>query len=289
MVFGSFLNVCIARIPEGLSVVSPGSRCPRCLTPIKPYDNVPVLGWLWLRGRCRSCGQPISAMYPLVELATGLLFVGCFLRFGLTIDTAKWIVFSCLIVVLAITDLRVRLLPDVVNWPGFAVGLLFSALAPPGDGAGYLFSVRVFHRVLPEAALGVLDGLLGAAFGSLLLLGAATAYRVVRGREGMGMGDVKMMAFVGAFLGLKGAFWTILLGTLLGSLIGVAVVVGVRLAGWTKHVAERASRRGLGPINQMRWAIASRYQLPLGTFLGIGALAVVFLLMPSAAPIVRLR
>src|SRR5215470_18736420 len=82
IVIGSFLNVCITRIPEGVSIVSPGSRCPRCLTPIKPYDNIPILGWVWLGGKCRSCKLPISPMYPLIELTTGLLFVGCFLRFG---------------------------------------------------------------------------------------------------------------------------------------------------------------------------------------------------------------
>ncbi|PWT87200.1 MAG: prepilin peptidase [Proteobacteria bacterium] len=279
IVFGSFLNVCITRIPEGLSIVSPGSRCPRCLTPIKPYDNVPLFGWIWLGGKCRSCRLPISPMYPLVEFATGALFVACFLRFGLTLETAKWIVFCCLIVVLAVTDLRVRLLPDVINWPGFAIGLVFSTLVPPGDGTAFIVSVRLLHRMLPEPALGFLDALLGAAFGSVLLWGAATVYRLVRGREGMGMGDVKMMAFVGSFLAVRGAFLTILLGTLLGSLIGLGVIVVVRLSGWTKGVAQRASRRGLGSVNQLRWSIASRYQLPLGTFLAVGALAVVFFFM----------
>jgi len=120
IVVGSFLNVCITRIPEEISIVLPGSRCPRCGTPIKPYDNVPVLGWLWLRGKCRSCGLPISPMYPLIELATGLLFAAAFLEFGITQATVKWLFFTCLIVILTVTDLRVRLLPDVVNWPGFA-------------------------------------------------------------------------------------------------------------------------------------------------------------------------
>src|SRR6266851_7238734 len=100
IVIGSFLNVCISRIPEGLSIVAPSSRCPRCLTPIKPYDNVPILGWLWLRGKCRSCGLPISPMYPLIELATGLLFAAAFLEFGITQATVKWLFFTCLIVIL---------------------------------------------------------------------------------------------------------------------------------------------------------------------------------------------
>src|ERR1700686_379913 len=139
IIVGSFLNVCITRIPEDISIVSPGSRCPRCMTPIKPYDNVPVFAWLWLRGKCRACGLAISPMYPLIELATGLLFVAAFLEFGITQTTVKWLFFTCLILILTVTDLRVRLLPDVVNWPGFAAGLLFSAVVPPGEGfAGIL-------------------------------------------------------------------------------------------------------------------------------------------------------
>ena len=276
LVIGSFLNVCILRIPEDLSIVTPGSHCPRCQTPIQWYDNVPVLGWLWLRAKCRTCGLPISPMYPLVELATGLLFVACYLEFGLTQATVKWLFFTCLLIVLTITDLRVRLLPDLVNWPGFAAGLLFSAAVPPDDDpASYLFAIML-HRVAPRPLQGLLAGLLGAAFGSFLLWAVATIYKRVRGREGMGMGDVKMMAMIGAFLGVRGAFLTILLGTLLGTLVGVTIIVLLFVAGWHRKLAERASRRGLGGVNALRWAIASQYQLPLGTFLGIAALLVVY-------------
>jgi leader peptidase (prepilin peptidase) / N-methyltransferase len=281
IVIGSFLNVCISRIPEGLSIVSPGSRCPRCKTPIKPYDNVPILGWLWLRGKCRSCALPISPMYPLIELTTGLLFIACYLSFGLTVEAFKWIVFVCLIIVLTITDLRVRILPDAINGPGFVAGLIFAWFVPPGDGTAILLNVRLFHGAVPEGAIGVLDALLGAAFGSLFLWGAAALYKVVRGREGMGFGDVKMMAMVGAFLGLRGSFITILLGTLLGSILGLALIIVLYAIGWKRHLAERASRRGLGKIASLRWAIASQYQLPLGTFLGIGALVVVFVFSSS--------
>ena len=285
MIIGSFLNVCISRIPEGVSIVSPGSRCPRCMVPIKPYDNVPVLGWLWLRGKCRSCSLPISPMYPLIELATGLLFAGCYLSFGLTPAAFKWLLFICLIVVLAITDLRVRILPDAVNGPGFVAGLIFAAFVPPNDGPALILNAKLFHGALPESALGVLDALIGAAFGSLLLWGAAATYKAVRGREGMGFGDVKMMAMAGAFLGLRGSFLTILLGTLLGSVLGLALIIALYALGWKRRVAERASRRGIGKVGALRWAIASQYQLPLGTFLGIGALAVVFLF---SSPIVDL-
>jgi leader peptidase (prepilin peptidase)/N-methyltransferase len=277
IVIGSFLNVCITRIPEDLSIVSPGSRCPRCLTAIKPYDNVPVFAWLWLRGKCRTCALPISPMYPLVELATGLLFVGCYLEFGITQAAAKWLFFICLIIILTVTDLRVRLLPDVITWPGFAVGVLFSAFVPPNDGVALLLSPRLFHELPPERILGIIEALLGAAFGSLLLWGAAALYKLVRKRDGMGFGDVKMMAMVGAFLGVRNAFITILLGTLLGSILGVAVIGFVYASGTGRQLAQRASRRGLGTVNQIRWFIASQYQLPLGTFLGIAALIVVFL------------
>ena len=276
IVIGSFLNVCIARIPEEVSIVSPGSRCPKCGTPIKPYDNVPVFAWLWLRGKCRNCGLPISPMYPLVELATGLIFVACFLEFGVTLATLKWLFFACLIVILTVTDLRVRLLPDVITWPGFAVGLLFAAFVPPDDGTAFMLTWRLFHKLPPEWVLGVAEAALGAAFGSFLLWGAATAYKLVRGREGMGLGDVKMMAMTGAFFGVRNTFITILLGTLLGSLLGVAVIVALYVGGVGRRLAERASRRGLGTETQLRWAIVSQYHLPLGTFLGIAALAVMF-------------
>lgn len=284
IVIGSFLNVCITRIPEEISIVSPGSRCPRCETPIRPYDNVPVFAWLWLRGKCRACGQPISPMYPLIELSTGLLFVAAFLEFGITQATVKWIFFTCLLIVLTVTDLRVRMLPDVINWPGLAAGLMFSAFVPPNDGIARWLGYRLFQARLPGAAAGILDGLFGAAFGSFLLLGLAKAYKAARGREGMGMGDVKMMAMIGAFLGLRGTFLTLLAGSLLGSLIGLSVVLALYLGGWKSRVAKRASQRGLGTERGLRWAIASQYQLPLGTFLGIGALVIVY-----ATPVVAAR
>lgn len=275
LVIGSFLNVCILRIPEDISIVAPGSHCPRCQTPIKWYDNVPVLSWMWLRGKCRTCGLAISPMYPLVEVATGLLFVACYLEFGITQTTVKWLFFTCLVIVLTITDLRIRILPDLVNWPGFAAGVFFSAVVPPNDGTAF-WLCTVFHRMPRPWVLGFLDSLLGAAFGSFLLWTVAAVYKRVRGREGMGMGDVKMMAMVGAFLGVREAFLTILLGTLLGTVVGVAIIVSLYAGGWQRKLAERASRRGLGTANALRWAIASQYQLPLGTFLGIAALLVVY-------------
>jgi len=279
IVIGSFLNVCISRIPEGVSIVSPGSRCPRCLNPIKPYDNIPVFSWLILRGKCRNCGLPISPMYPLVEFATGLIFVLTYYEYGLSLLTLKWLIFSCLIIVLVVTDLRVRLLPDLINFPGLAMGLVFAFRVPISDtSAGTLFYLLGFHNFHLQSDLffNVMNAVLGALVGSMLLWGAAAVYKLVRKQEGMGMGDVKMMAMVGSFLGPRGAFLTILLGTLLGSVIGLLWIGILYLVGWKRAVAERAAKRGLGSVSAIRLAIASQYQLPLGTFLGIGALAVIY-------------
>lgn len=276
LIIGSFLNVCITRIPEGVSIVSPGSRCPECGTSIKAYDNIPVVAWLWLGGKCRSCGEKISPMYPAIELLTAFLFVACYLTFGLTAETFKWLFFTSLMIILIVTDFRARLLPDAINWFGFGLGLALAVRVSPLDPA----CIRVVERVpfIAQTAIlvGVTCALLGAAAGSLLLLAAATLYRLVRGREGMGMGDVKMMLMVGTFLGVQGTFLTLLFGTLLGSIVGLLLVLVLFASGWKAGVAERANRQGLGSIRELRWTISSRYQLPLGTFLGIAALLVVF-------------
>ncbi|HTZ46207.1 MAG TPA: prepilin peptidase [Verrucomicrobiae bacterium] len=274
IVIGSFLNVCISRIPEDLSVVSPGSRCPRCEKPIRPYDNIPVLSWFVLQGKCRNCHLPIPPMYPVVEFLTGVLFVLTYYSFGLTLAGFKFVILGCLLIILIVTDIVARILPDAVNWFGFGLALAFATRLSP-DG---LFDASIHDRHIPTWMVGVLDALLGAAFGSFLLFAAATLYKWVRKREGMGMGDVKMMAMVGAFLGLRGTFLTILFGTLLGSFVGVALVGTLYLSGWRRNVAERAHRRGLGGLAGLRWTLAAEYQLPLGSFLGIAALLVVYLL-----------
>jgi len=276
LIIGSFLNVCITRIPDGVSIVSPGSRCPHCKTAIKPYDNIPLLSWLLLRGKCRSCGAPISAMYPAIELLTAVLFVACYLVFGLSLETLKWLFFLSLVVILTITDVRTRILPDAVNWFGFGLGITLAVRSAPTDPT-CLRLVEHFPLFLQNTAIiGVACALLGAAAGSLLLLAAASLYKLARGREGMGMGDVKMMLMVGTFLGIQGTFLTLLFGTLLGSTIGLLLVIALFISGWKLPVAARASRRGLGSVSAMRWTISSRYQLPLGTFLGFAALLVVF-------------
>jgi leader peptidase (prepilin peptidase) / N-methyltransferase len=276
LLIGSFLNVCITRIPAGVSIVSPGSRCPRCDSPIKAYDNVPVLSWMLLRGKCRHCHAPISAMYPSIEFVTGLLFVACYLSFGLSISTLKWLCFSSILVVLIVTDYRERILPDLVNWFGVGLGIAFALRVPPADGIARLFLGRHLGATLPRWAPGVFDAILGAVLCGGLLWAAAFFYKLVRGREGMGFGDVKMMFMVGTFLGVRGAFLTILLGTLLGTLIGVGVIMLLFASGWKSALARRASKMGLGSVGGLRLAIASRYQLPLGTFLGIAAFLTMF-------------
>jgi leader peptidase (prepilin peptidase)/N-methyltransferase len=274
IVIGSFLNVCIARIPEGESVVSPASHCPRCLRPIALYDNIPILSWFVLRGKCRNCHLAISPMYPIVEFLTGALFVLTYYTYGLTLPTFKFLIFACLLIILIVTDIVARILPDAVNWFGFGLALALATRVPPGG----VIDLSIHDRRIPPMAVGVLEAVLGAAFGSLVLLGAATLYKLVRKREGMGMGDVKMMAMVGAFLGARGAFLTILLGTLLGSVVGIALVSTLYAFGWRRNLAERAHRRGLGGLVTLRWTLAAQYQLPLGSFLGIAALVVVYAL-----------
>lgn len=250
LLIGSFLNVCILRIPEGKSIVLPASACPKCGAKIRPYDNIPVISYLLLRGKCRSCKTRISPMYPLVELLTAILFFGCYWAFGLTIETAKWCVFSAIMIVLVFTDLRERILPDVVNFFGFGVGLVFGLFLAPEDGTARWLAHSVFPSLHATWAISLLDALLGAAAGGGLLWLVMEAYFRLRHREGMGLGDVKMMLMVGAFLGLKRTMLTIFAGSLLGSLIGIAFIMA----------------RGK----------KSDYELPFGTFLGMAALLVMF-------------
>jgi leader peptidase (prepilin peptidase) / N-methyltransferase len=250
LIIGSFLNVCILRIPGGKSIVMPASACPKCGAAIRPYDNIPVLSYLVLGGKCRGCKAKISAMYPLVEFLTGSLFLACYLAFGISVETLKWAAFSAILVVLIFTDIRERILPDVVNYTGFGMGLAFSFFVRPEDGTAAWISNHLFQFPPPVPVLSLVDALVGAAVGSGLLWLVSEAYFRLRGREGMGLGDVKMMLMVGAFLGAKRTLLTILAGSVLGSLLGLAVIL--------------ARRKD------------ADYELPFGTFLGAGALLVVF-------------
>jgi leader peptidase (prepilin peptidase)/N-methyltransferase len=255
LVIGSFLNVCILRIPADKSIVLPESSCTKCGKAIAAYDNIPVLSWLILRGKCRNCKTKISPMYPAVELLTGLLFVACYFAFGPTVDALKWATFSAMLVVLTITDLRERILPDVVNFFGVGAGLLFSFFTKSADGTAMWLAKRWFDFPPPQPVLSFADAILGAAVGSGLLWVVAEGYFRLRGREGMGLGDVKMMAAVGVFLGLKRTLMTVLAGSLLGSVIGIVLI--------------SLSKKD------------RNYELPFGTFLGAGALLVLFFGTPA--------
>ncbi len=250
LIIGSFLNVCIVRIPEGKSIVAPASACPKCGAAVRPYDNIPVVSYLLLRGKCRSCKTKISPIYPLVEILTALLFYACYRAFGLTSEALKWAVFSCLMIVSVFTDLRERILPNVVNFTGFALALILSLFTKPVDGTALFIARHISTLALPLPVLSFLDALLGGALGSSLLWLVSEAYFRIRGREGMGLGDVKMMLMAGAFLGIKRTLLTIFAGSILGSILGIAFIL--------------ARRKG------------SDYELPFGSFLGMAALLVVF-------------
>jgi len=250
LIIGSFLNVCIIRIPERKSIVTPASACPKCGAAIRPHDNIPVVSYLLLGGKCRACKSRISPMYPLVELLTAVLFFECYYAFGLTAEALKWIVFSALIIVLVFTDLRERILPDVVNFTGLGLGLALSVFTKPSDGTALWVANHVFEFPPPVPVLSLVDAIFGAAIGSSLLWLVSEAYFRLRKREGMGLGDVKMILMAGAFLGARRTLLTILAGSLLGSVLGTAFIL--------------ARRKD------------SNYELPFGSFLGTAALLVVF-------------
>lgn len=248
LLIGSFLNVCIHRWPRDLSVVRPRSRCPSCEKPIAWYDNVPVLSYLLLRARCRHCGGRISIRYPLVELLTGLLFAYLAWHLGLTIVAVKYCVLSAILVALVFSDMEERILPDELTLGGVLIGLVFAFFVPVPDIVAHaiasLSDISLGNRALSlaEAALGIV-----LPAGSLWLGGFL--FEKIRHKEGLGLGDVKMMAMVGAFLGIRGALLTLIAGSLLGSVVGLIYI--------------KATKQD-----------ASTYQLPFGTFLGIAALGV---------------
>lgn len=208
-VFGSFLNVCIHRLPIGESVVRPRSRCPGCGTTIRAWQNVPVLSWIALRGRCAACGAPISWRYPFVEALAAASAVGLWWLYGPTAAFALSAVFVLAMIVLFFTDLDHRLLPDAVTLSGFVTGMAVAWFNPFLGGGGW-------RRVWLAAA--------GAALGAGLLWGIGALYERLRGIEAMGMGDVKMMAFVGAWVGPQGVLFTIFAGSVVGAVVGIAAI-----------------------------------------------------------------
>jgi leader peptidase (prepilin peptidase)/N-methyltransferase len=228
LVVGSFLNVCIYRLPREESLAWPASHCTTCNRPLRWYENVPVVSWALLRGRCRTCKSRISTQYPIVELTTGALFLAGYYAFGLTPLLAVRLLFACAMVVLFAIDLEHQILPNEITLTGIVIGFLFSIALPPGWRSS----------------------LVGLLVGGLFPFLIAEAYLRIRGREGMGMGDFKMLAMVGAFLGWPLVWITLILACILGVVIGGGALL--------------ISRRGMGT------------RIPFGTFIAVAALTVAF-------------
>jgi leader peptidase (prepilin peptidase)/N-methyltransferase len=229
LALGSFFNVCIYRVPRRESLVAPGSHCPACGRALRWYENVPLLSYLALGGRCRTCRAPISAVYPLIEFAAAAIAVTWYLSFGPSLLFVSRVVFAFALIVLFVIDLQHRILPNVITLPGIVAGFLFSLVASPDPHAPGWWS-----------------SLVGIFLGGGVLWLIAEAYYRVRHEEGLGMGDVKMIAMIGAFLGWKLMLLVLVLSSLFGSLVGLAIIV---------------ARRG-----------SMKYALPFGSFLTVGAL-----------------
>jgi leader peptidase (prepilin peptidase)/N-methyltransferase len=278
LAFGSFLNVCIYRMPRDKSVVLPGSACPACGHSIRWYDNVPVLSWVILRGRCRDCRTGISPRYALVELLIGFFFLACYLRFGFNLETVKYCVFSFLVTGLIFTDAETKLLPDELTLSGLVTGLAFSWFVPVSDLLSQFFpGISALDRTG-----GRLDSLIGSVLGAIVgaafIYGSGFAYKLARGVEGMGFGDVKLMAMVGAFIGVKLTLFTIFGASILGAIFGLSSIPAV----WMKRTRRRMVR-GHEPravASKRAWQSAKNvyryYAMPFGVFLGTMALVAVF-------------
>lgn len=236
-VIGSFLNVCIYRIPRDLSIVWPSSRCPSCGSPIRPWDNIPVLSYLLLGGKCRSCRAGISIRYPVVEALNGAFYLLLMWRFGPYWHTLVYALFCSAMIVITFIDLDFQIIPDRITLPGIPLGLLAGSMLLPDP----------FLRAVP---LGWKASLIGAASGFLFYYFIAVAGEKLLKKEAMGGGDIKMMAMVGGFLGWKGIILTTFLGSLFGSVIGLLMILF------------RGRERGS--------------QIPFGPFLAAGALFSLF-------------
>ena len=233
---GSFLNVCIYRLPVSKSIVHPRSMCSNCGTPIASYDNIPILSYLWLKGSCRHCRAKISIRYPMVELLGGLLALATFLKFGLTVEALIYYTFCTILVVVTFIDLDHRIIPDFITLPGIPI-FFAAAFALP----------NVTYK---EALLGILIG-----GGSLLAV--AWTYSLITKKEGMGGGDIKLLAMIGAIIGWKGVLFTIFVASLVGTVAGLAVML--------------QSRKGM------------KLAVPFGPFLSIGSIAYIFFGPPLIA------
>jgi leader peptidase (prepilin peptidase) / N-methyltransferase len=250
LIVGSFLNVCIARIPLESSIISPPSHCPRCNTPIRWYDNIPLVSFAVLRGRCRTCGQRISWRYPLVELLNGLLFLWAIFEFGFTGEAILVMALCSTLVVITFIDLDHQIIPDVITYPGMVIGLgvapfFMSTLAVPLS-----FGLGTVLPPMGQYGTAFLNAFIGLVLGGAPLYLIGLLWEKLRKVEAMGGGDVKYMSMVGSFLGWKGAFLTIMLGAVSGSIVGVALIL------LKKHQADKV--------------------IPFGPFLAFGTLLTLF-------------
>lgn len=211
-VVGSFLNVCISRLPEKKSIVRPGSRCPACSNPIRWYDNIPVISFIILRGKCRNCGSRISWQYPLVEMLTAILFVCLMREFTNIVALFIYLVFVSALIVVTFIDLKHYIIPDEISIPGIFIGLALSLL--PARLTGNQLTAGSF-----------LDSLIGCLVGGGFLYLTALFSLAVFKKEGMGGGDIKLLAMVGAFLGWKLAIMTIVVGSVVGAVVGVTLIL----------------------------------------------------------------
>jgi len=237
-IVGSFLNVCIARIPKGASLVSPPSHCPNCKDPIRFYDNIPLVSYIFLLGRCRSCGEGISPRYLVVELLMASLAAALNYEFGLGLAFFVGFVFVAGLIVISFIDLDVRIVPDVISLPGIVAGLLFSVVAR--------YVINDPFELIPSP----LNALIGVLVGGGFLLALAWGYEAFTGVEGMGGGDIKLLAMIGAFLGWTSIPFTLFFASLTGSVIGLGFMIG----------------KGVG----------RRFGLPFAPFLCLGALLYLF-------------
>jgi len=210
LAFGSFLNVCIARLPRHSSIVRPGSRCPLCGSPIRAADNLPLLSWMILRGRCRNCRSPIPWRYPAVEAATAALFLLCYLEFGLTVHAAGMAVLCFLLFGLAVMDAETMRLPNAFTLPGIALGIVYAGLLPVASPRGH------FWNVMASAVL--------AATAALIIVIIRWAYFLLRHKEGMGLGDAKLLAMIAAWLGPAQTILTLSLSCVAAAVFGLALI-----------------------------------------------------------------
>jgi len=201
---GSFLNVLIIRIPEGQSIILPSSYCPKCGQAIRVYDNIPIISYILLRGKCRDCHEKISMQYPIVETITALMSLLLLLKFGLSFKYLSSFIFICALIVITFIDLRNQIIPDVISLPGIPV----------------FFFLAVFCMNLT-----VWESLLGILIGGGCLFAVAFLYEIITKREGMGGGDIKLLAMLGAFLGWKSLFFILFVSSLLGAVVGVSAMI----------------------------------------------------------------